>query len=299
MPKFIALILILLVTIMLSSCAEPANFGDLSEEDFESNPVRQSPEQTETTKDNILELPPEATSSPADFIDFLATVEIDKAKRIEISDSFFEEFTLYLSSTHYKNTFSYQEQPSLLVNDILTFMEASVGGNYLFGGQGHVVTREFVLQVTDMYPEYMNGGRLEYFLDIADSVDVDNPRMIPEYPYDYAWDCSGLWWDCCNTLNLFDEYTDRTAHQTYDNFCTPITKEELEPGDLVFYRNPEGRISHMGIMGTDGYIYEAASGFVGVVKQHTLDIRIYKDVVRGGFIISPTWNEYARPIMFQ
>ena len=298
LPKFIALILILLVTASLSCCAEPANFGDLSEEDFESNPHLQSPQQTEPVDDNILELPPEATNSPKEFIEFLATVDIKKAKRIEISDSFFEEFTVYLSS-HYKDTFNYQGEPSPLVNKILTFMEGSVGGNYLFGGQGHVVTRDFVFEVNDMYPQYMNGGRLEYFLNIADSVDEENPRMLPEYPYDYAWDCSGLWWDCCNTLNLFDEYTDRTANQTYDDFCTPIAKEDLEPGDLVFYRNPEGRITHMGIMGTDGYIYEAASGFVGVVKQHTLDIRIYRDVVRGGYIISPTWNEYARPIMFQ
>lgn len=298
MPKFIVLMLILLITAMLSSCAEPVNFGDLSEEDFVSNRARQSPDQTEATNDNILELPPEATSSPSEFIEFLKTVDIEKAKRIEISDSFFDEFTLYINS-YYKDTFNYQEEPSPLVNDILEFMEECVGGNYLFGGQGHIVTRAFVNEVNDMYPNYMNGGRLEYFFEIADSVDEDNPRMLPEYPYDYAWDCSGLWWDCCNSLNLFDEYTDRTANQTYDDFCTPITKEELQPGDLVFYRNVEGKISHMGIMGTNGYIYEAASGFVGVVKQHTLDMRIYKDVVRGGFIISPTWNEYGRPIMFQ
>lgn len=298
MPKFVALILILLITALLPSCAEPVNFGDLSEEDFVSNPAKQSPEKTETTNNNIFELPPEAVSSPSELIKFLQTVDIEKAKKIEISENFFEEFTLYQSS-YYTDQFTHQEEPSPLVNKILTFMEGSVGGNYLFGGQGHVVTREFVFEVNDMYPEYMNGGRLEYFLEIADSVDEDNPRMLPEYPYDYAWDCSGLWWDCCNRLNLFDEYTDRTANQTYDDFCTPITKEELKPGDLVFYRNVEGRITHMGIMGTDGYIYEAASGFVGVVKQHTLDFRIYKDVVRGGFIISPTWNEYGRPIMFQ
>ena len=37
----------------------------------------------------------------------------------------------------------------------------------------------------------------------------------------------------------------------------------------------DGHISHMGIMGRYGFVYEAVSGFAGVVCKRTIDKRIY------------------------
>ena len=90
-----------------------------------------------------------------------------------------------------------------------------------------------------------------------------------------------------------------TANGTYHTICTPITKAELRPGDIVFLRDPTGKISHMGIVGARGYIYEAASGFVGVVKKRTIDNRVYDDIVRGKVIAYPEWNVFGRPKIFE
>ena len=98
---------------------------------------------------------------------------------------------------------------------------------------------------------------------------------------------------------MYPEYTDRTAHDTYHDYCTPITKDELRPGDIVFVTGVNGRIGHMGIVGRHGYIYEAVGGFSGVVAKRTIDRRIYNDIVRGGILENAAWNTFGRPKIFE
>ena len=175
-------------------------------------------------------------------------------------------------------------------------MEGCVGGQYIFGAQGERITREFVLDANERYEAYFTEGRLEYLLAIA--AKCEETQHI--YPTDYAWDCSGLWWDCANELDLYDVYTDRTAEDTYYEYCTPIKKYELRPGDIVFLRKEgEDRVSHMGIVGRNGYVYEAASVFVGVVKKRTIERRLYTDIVRGGVLQCEDWNMFGRPKVFE
>ena len=305
---FISAGLFLLFVMTPSSCTSPK----VSEELITSKLPTAQPQLTavydtdqyceEQEQQDVLEpqllLPEYATQSSSDFLHYLDSIAMNSAKKIVLTEDFITQFTEF-EDDYWEDYYKDQPQPEGDIAQVLEFMEGTIGGNYLFGGQGHLVSRPFVEKISEMHPDYMNGGRKEYFLQIADSVDVDDLSRFPVYPDDYAWDCSGLWWDCCNTLSFFRRYTDRTAQQTYDDFCTPIEKNDLQPGDLVFYRNKEGRISHMGIVGEKGYIYEAASGFVGVVKQRSLHARIYTDLVRGGYLLFPDWNVYGRPTIYE
>jgi len=192
---------------------------------------------------------------------------------------------------YYEEKYADEAQPSPKVAKVLAYLDTCVGGQYIFSAQGDAVTQPFLDRVYDMYPYYFSDGRWEYFSDIA--------AKDAAFPETYAWDCSGLWWDCCNQLELYETYTDRTAHDTYHDYCTPITKDELRPGDIVFLEDEDGRIVHMGIVGQKGYIYEAASGFVGVVKKRTVDKRLYNDIVRGGVLVYQNWNMFGRPKIFE
>ena len=264
----------------------------------QDQPDQDQPDQDQPDQDQqTLVFPDYANKNPADLLSYLDSLAMNNAFKIVITDSFVQEFNRFQDS-YFGNLYSDQEEPDIIIKDVLSFMEGCVGGNYLFGAQGNLVTVSFIENVSDAHPDYMDSGRKGYFLQISNRFDVDSLIHFPTYPNDYAWDCSGLWWDCMNTLSLFDEYTDRTAQQTFDDYCTPIKRGELQPGDLVFYRNGEDRITHMGIFGEKGYIYEAASGFVGVVKQRSLNARIYKDLVRGGYLVFPDWNEYGRPLIY-
>lgn len=193
---------------------------------------------------------------------------------------------------YYEEIYADEAAPSDKVQSLLDLLDTCVGGQYIFSGQGDPITTEFIDRVYELYPEYFSDGRLEYFTDIAEEHDGW------EFPEDYSWDCSGLWWYVVNELDYYEEYTDRTASDTYYDYCTPITKDELRPGDLVFVENAEGKIVHMGIVGRQGYIYEAVGGFSGVVRKRTVDTRVYYDIVRGGILVFDNWNLFGRPRIF-
>ena len=195
----------------------------------------------------------------------------------------------------YEQRYADEPEPEGDVLRLLDFLDTCVGGKYVFGGQGHAITDEFIDASYKTYPKYFDGGRLEYLRDIA----AQAQRHGYRFPEDYAWDCSGLWWYAVNELELYPEYIDRTAHDTYHEYCTPITKEELRPGDLVFVTGEEERIGHVGIVGRHGHIYEAVSGFAGVVYKRTIDKRVYVDIVRGGVFQNTDWNTFGRPKIFE
>ncbi len=196
---------------------------------------------------------------------------------------------------YYEKKYADEPEPEGDVAALLDFLDTCVGGQYIIGGQGTQITDEFINTMYRKYPDYFDNGRLEYFQAIAEKAEEKGLQ----YPENYAWDCSGLWWYAANELGLYDRYTDRTANDTYYDYCTPITKDELLPGDIVFYMSDDGHVSHMGIVGRHGYIYEAVSGFVGVVCKRTVDKRIYNNIVSGGVMVNADWNAYGRPKIFE
>ncbi len=196
---------------------------------------------------------------------------------------------------YYEEKYKNEPEPEGDVAVLLDFLDTCVGGQYIFGGQGTPITREFIDSTYRMYPDYFDNGRLEYFNNIAEKAKT-NGFAFPEA---HAWDCSGLWWYAVSELGFYGGYADYTAHDTYYVFCTPITKDELAPGDIVFYMEGDGHISHMGIMGRHGYIYEACSSLVGVVYKRTVDKRAYNNIVNGGVIVTKNWNAFGRPKIFE
>lgn len=195
----------------------------------------------------------------------------------------------------YEEKYADEPEPEGDVARLMNLLDTCVGGQYVFGGQGDAITHKFIDTMYGRYPKYFDGGRLEYLRDIADNAESEGSR----FPEDYAWDCSGLWWYAANELGLYNAYTDRTAHDTYHDYCTPIKKDELRPGNIVFLENDEKRIVHMGIVGRHGHIYEAVCGFAGVVYKRTVDKRVYNDIVRGGVFQSTSWNLFGRPKIFE
>ncbi len=194
---------------------------------------------------------------------------------------------------YYEEKYANEAAPSEKVQALLDLLDTCVGGQYIFSGQGDPITQEFIDGVYKLYPDYFSDGRLEYFEAIAQEDDGW------EFPEDYCWDCSGLWWYAVNILGYYDQYTDRTASDTYYDYCTPITKDELQPGDIVFLDDENGKIVHMGIVGRQGYIYEASGGFIGVVRKRTVDSRIYNNIVNGGVLVYNNWDIFGRPKIFE
>ncbi len=196
---------------------------------------------------------------------------------------------------YYEQRYANEPEPEGDIARLLDFLDSCVGAKYVFGGQGHQITHTFIDETSRLYAKYLTDGRVEYLRAIADKAKLSGHH----FPEDYAFDCSGLWWYAVNELHLYEEYTDRTAHDTFRDDCTPIVKEDLRPGDIVFVMGDEGRIVHMGIVGRHGHIYEAVSGFVGVVYKRTVDRRVYNDIVRGGVIENKPWDTFGRPKIFE
>ena len=196
---------------------------------------------------------------------------------------------------YYEQKYANEPEPDGDIAALLDVLDTCVGGQYIIAGQGTPVTDAFINAMNKKYPDYFSGGRLEYLYDIADIADEKGYA----FPEDYAWDCSGLWWYAANEIRLYEESTDRTANDTYYDYCSPIDKDELRPGDIVFMMGADGHVSHMGIMGRHGYIYEAASGYVGVVCKRTIDKRIYKNIVNDDLVVNLNWNAFGRPKVFE
>lgn len=172
---------------------------------------------------------------------------------------------------------------------------------YIYGGEGGKITRSYVLTRNKVHPKYFTNGRLEMLLKLADECEKKSKWT---YPIHYAWDCSGLWWYGANKTKLYGEKElDSTAAGVYANYCNPISKHELRAGDLVFYRSRSaGKIVHMGIVGEGGVVYEAMSGYTGVVTCDSVDDRTAKYLPgthkEGQTLKRSAWTHFGRPKVF-
>ena len=74
-------------------------------------------------------------------------------------------------------------------------------------------------------------------------------------------DCSGFTRVMCD--RVFGKKVSGSSHGIYNNQCEKITKEELQKGDLLFFRAPYSekgtRIVHVGVHLFDGYFVHATS----------------------------------------
>lgn len=196
---------------------------------------------------------------------------------------------------YYDKKYANEPEPPEPISSLLTLLETCVGGQYVIGGQGDRLTYQFLKDKYRERPGAFSEEQMEYLSGIV----YDAEKSGWHFPYHYAWDCSGLWWWGCNELGLYPKTTDGTAYITYYLYCTPISKNDLRPGDLAFYQNEDNFIVHMGIVGRKGYIFESVGVFGGVVKKRTIDERVYDDKANGGIITRPSWNAFGRPKIFK
>lgn len=103
-------------------------------------------------------------------------------------------------------------------------------------------------------------------------------------PYQYGGtsksgvDCSGF------VGNIYQEVYNRTLHRVANDMqldCELISKSELKEGDLVFFTNSKGRVSHVGIYLKDG-IFAHSSTSRGVIISRLGDSYWSKHFYKGG-----------------
>lgn len=129
-------------------------------------------------------------------------------------------------------------------------------------------------------------------------LDLDSCAYLPLYisfydwlgvPYRYAGltkqgiDCSGL------IKSVFREVyhleLKGSASHIYEG-CVPIRKENLQEGDLVFFKINKSRVSHVGIYLQDGYFVHASVS-KGVMINN-LEEKYYKKYFFNGGRIKPS-----------
>jgi hypothetical protein len=66
----------------------------------------------------------------------------------------------------------------------------------------------------------------------------------------------------------------------------------------VFCQNSSGKITHMGIVGEGGVVYEAMSGYTGVVMGSSVNDRTAPKIVGSGNLRRSAWNRFGRPKIF-
>ena len=77
------------------------------------------------------------------------------------------------------------------------------------------------------------------------------------YPKTYGLDCSHFTWRVAEHFGLMPYYMDSRAQR---KFCVEITRDELQPGDLIFYKNGSGRVVHVTMYIGNGQIIGANGG---------------------------------------
>lgn len=111
-------------------------------------------------------------------------------------------------------------------------------------------------------------GKTDVFCEAG--LDIDSCSYLPLYKEFYEWlgvpyryagttrkgiDCSGL----IKTLyaEVYHLKLSGSASSIYER-CTPIRIEELQEGDLVFFKINKPRISHIGLYLQNGYFVHAS-----------------------------------------
>lgn len=181
------------------------------------------------------------------------------------------------------------------ITKTLDIARTCVGGKYILGAQGTKITESYVRKRQKAQPEYFTGGRFEFLLNIGKRCDASGTW---KFPGDYAWDCSGLWWYSANKAGIYGKNLDTTANTFYHSYCVPVKKADLRPGDAVFYKNSSGKVTHMAFIGEGGVVYEAMSGYTGVVKNSSVDDRTAPKIVGSGNLKKSAWNTFGRPKIF-
>lgn len=160
-----------------------------------------------------------------------------------------------------------------------------VNDYYVFGGQGHELTKSYLDERVERNPEYFTDGRYEWLVEQIDLAKKLGKKI-------YCADCSGLFWWANETVQLIPGVKDATADTLYKRYCNPIDFDEVRPGDILF-RQSGSRMVHMAIVGRDG-VYEAAGTAYGVVFRKEVFARDTIDRMTGKTVMLQNWTHAGR-----
>ena len=85
--------------------------------------------------------------------------------------------------------------------------------------------------------------------------------------------------------NVYGLVLARTSRDQYDN-CIKLEKDELQQGDLVFFRTGRRGVSHVGLYLGNGYFTHASTS-IGVTISHLSETYWTNKFVAGGRITAP------------
>ncbi len=135
-------------------------------------------------------------------------------------------------------------------------------------------------------PEYTTGEPVIRNYNLSTDTSMGNAILAEAEKYlgvPYVWggtspsgfDCSGLVQYVCNSLGIS---VNRVAEDQFKN-GTPVNKDELQPGDLVFFEQ-NGYIHHVGIYAGDGMMLHAPRTG-DVVKYQSIETDYYRSEYAG------------------
>jgi len=125
-------------------------------------------------------------------------------------------FSTLIKRDKYKNEgISMTEEEKKIVSEVIELAESKIGLQYVWGGKGEIMTEERLNELISYYGE-------EYY-----------PLSRETYIGNQAFDCSGL------TYWVYKEVTGiEIGYSTFDQEDIlqgyEVSKEELQPGDLIY-----------------------------------------------------------------
>lgn len=163
----------------------------------------------------------------------------------------------------------------LLPKDTLVVVKSY--GNGVFrcldqSGKEHNIPKEQIRFVN----EQITRGLDSRFMQLTDSIIAKAKEFIGT-PYVYgssgpnAFDCSGF---TSHVYKLMG-YTIPRSSASQSNYGTPIAREDLLPGDLLFFNTTGSGVSHVGIYIGNGQFIHAASSPVNRVTISSLSEAYY------------------------
>ena len=144
------------------------------------------------------------------------------------------------------------------MNKLLALAKTKIGCGYVWGSQGEMLTAEKLQWFEKTF------GKEHYVFGTSDA-----SKWIGKQ----VFDCSGLVLWCLQQLGFITASQDYNASMFYHQLCTPLTKSQLVPGDLVFIST--NNICHIGIYAGNDKTVEAKGTSAGVVEGNLSSFDLY------------------------
>lgn len=208
--------------------------------------------------------------------DYQSVGKLDRGTQLEVLD-----YAEPWSRVRYQNKELYIfTQYLIVVKDLVTefvaFVKSQVNvGIYVWGAQGQEYGKADP-NTANLTVAFIN-SRESDSKHRANAIKMFEKRKAEGHAQIRAYDCSGLiMYHIFNVKKLVKQ--DYNSRGIYSTLCTVITRNQLQPGDLVFKHNGT-KIHHVGIYVGNNRVVHAKGRNYGVIEES---------------IFNTTWNRFGR-----